>query len=286
MRAAMVMMASMALVGCDLGDVGGPEPTSCELAAQHVAGCLGASEMAVSGDCDAQAAAQAEAVLQRQCSELLPAGERTPMSLSNLLCSLLPFLCPNNNGNGGNPGQPAPGQPAAQPDIFRIGDCWSEPQHGFCYDIVKINAKDNCTEMLERPEWQLPQYTRYQCLQPDGARCRLVRVCQPFQDKGQCVGSVPHHDDQAKCQVADQPQPGDPAPQPGAGSCNSDSQCGGGICYHNHTCIPQHSQPHGASCQTASGAFAAAVCQPGLVCRMTFNNGQTSSECAPPSSWP
>jgi len=272
MRAATALMAMAGLLGCNIADVGGPEPTSCELAAQHVASCLGYSEVEVTTGCDAQAAAQADGVLQMQCSDIAPDGQRSTMFLKDLLCKLLPFFCSNSN-----PGQPGPGQ-VGPGNIFRIGDCWHEAQFGFCYDIAKVNNHDNCTLMLDRPEWQLPHYTRYQCLQPDGDRCRLVRVCQQFADKAQCINNVPHHNDAPKCQAAPSEHPGHPAP---GSSCNNDGDCGGGICYWNHRCVPPGSQPIGSACRTVSGVFRPELCQHGLSCKINVAPGHSVSECVP-----
>lgn len=274
-RATMGMLALVGLAGCELAEVGGPEPTSCELAAQHVASCMGMDQVEVQTGCDATAAAQAEGVLQQSCSDLV--GDRSTMSLKDLLCKLLPFLC--SAGNSGN----TPGQPVGAGDIFRIGDCW-HTQWGFCYDIVKLNPQSNCTEMMERPEWQLPQYTHYECMEPDGVRCRLVRVCQQFKDKGACINSVPHHNDEPKCQAGEPAPPHQPpAPSSGSGACNSDADCGGGLCYHDHTCVAPHSLPAGASCELVGSVFAAAVCQPGLTCKVAIAPGQAHGECGPPT---
>jgi hypothetical protein len=85
------------LAGCSLGQVGGPEPTSCELAAQHVNACLGdtTSITSITGTCDAQQAAQANQVLATSCYAL--AGQRSTSSLKDAFCNLVPFFCSKNN---------------------------------------------------------------------------------------------------------------------------------------------------------------------------------------------
>lgn len=265
-----VTTASVGLLACSLGTVGGPEPTSCELAAQHLTSCLGSSlEIQIDDVCDASAAALSEQVLQQPCSALV--GDRSTMGFKDMLCMVLPFIC--NTNNPGNPGNP--GQPVVQPHQFRIADCWNNPQWGFCYDVVKINAGSGCTALMEPAEWQRPGYTHYECTQPDGMRCRLARVCQQFSDKAQCVSSVQHHTDLPRCQAW---HPGQP--QPGPGGCTSDGECGNGsACYFNHTCIPLNSRPAGASCQAADGSYRGNLCQPGLGCKINFSGGQAHSKC-------
>jgi len=192
MRAAHNTLSSLtiaALAACSPGQVGGPEPSSCESAAQHLASCLGqdTSITSITGTCNAEQQAKAQQVLATPCESLVP---RSTMSLKDVFCGLLPFLCSDS------------GYEYEHEGYYRINDCWNSPHHpgSFCYDLVRINPDSHCTEMMERWEWQKDRYNHVECLQPEGDRCRLARVCEPFQHKGQCVAQVFHHHDQPRCQ--------------------------------------------------------------------------------------
>jgi hypothetical protein len=188
---------------------------------------------------------------------------------------------------------PPPSTPQPGTDLFRIGDCQADPRWGFCFDIVKIDSIKGCTKVLTPFEWQLPHYSRSRCLQPDGSGCRVARICQWYQDKGQCIASVPHHDNVPKCPApsnkppsnkppANQPPSNPPPPNPPpSGSCKNVGDCGSGICYWNGTCVPRHSKPLGASCRMVNGNFNPDLCQVGLTCKIaTDKAGKTYSQCA------
>jgi hypothetical protein len=268
--------AVLALGACN---VGGTEPTVCELAADHVAACIGADPVNVSPVCGPDEAAQAQQALGMECSAFQD-SVRSTTGLKDVICQFLPFLCQlvgGGGGNTGNPGYNAGGH--LPPDMFRIQDCWQQPQ-GYCFDVVKVQG--GCTVAMERPEWHRdhhPNFTHSECREAHGNRCRLARVCIQMQDKGQCVGGIPHHNDLPMCQLQDPPANQPPANQPPAGQCNDNSQCGGGICTAEHQCRAPGSVPDGGVCTEASGWATAKLCMPGLVC------GSTSDKYQSPNGW-
>jgi len=192
MRAPLFIAASLVfLISC-----GDAEQTVCDQAVQHVAACLSHDVETAAPVCTADAASQAEKALQMSCSQIAN-GERSSMFVQDLMCKLLPFVCQIVGGGSSSSGE-----------TRRINDCWNDPQHGWCVDVVKLG--NGCTQPMDQQEWLPSQnpWTHAECREMRDGRCRLARVCfNNIPDAAQC-NHIQHHNDQPMCENHNDGDPG------------------------------------------------------------------------------
>jgi hypothetical protein len=180
MKAPFVAVSLVFLVSCG----GDTDQTVCDLAVQHVSACLNQSVDTQAAVCSADAASQAQNVLRMSCSDVA-GGERSTMVVDDLVCKLLPFVCQLGDKLGFG----------ASGKTRRINQCWHDPHHGWCVDVVKIG--NGCTKLMDQHEWLSGQnpWTHAECRDMRHNGCRLARVCFGNNDMDKC-NHVQHHSDQ------------------------------------------------------------------------------------------